>query len=389
MVELLSSGEEEWSKYWDSRHGKFPLSAEQYSSLARSLDDLSAVWAERDGDEIERMKTSLLLTLAQAPEVDPEVAEPRVRELLTATTNPRLYAAAAGAAGPLKSKHLSLRAGLVRGLVAPWGARPVNLNAYSPELAGALATTPREESARALLSLGGLDDATAAYLEGVVEGNAAEGAPALPMLLAEKTGMAADLDFVPAGQRKQVFAIQQEIEEGGRTRDVRQTEGTPAVLLFVYTRCHNPLKCGASATRLGLLQKALKERIPSGKARFLVGSYDPGNDDPEVLMDYLRLRDVVPEGVSLLKSDAATTKELLQRLEALVSYHGNDVSSHSAELFVLDSKNRLACTLRRGHWQVDQAVKVIEGLSGEDSGSSEGDGPEQGLKPARPADPAE
>lgn len=371
IVATLQGPEEKWAVYFETKRESFSPSSDEVAELAKLLDNSAPVWRDRNSDEIDRLKTSILLLMARAPEPSDE-AIPRLFEILTQTDNPRLYSAAARAASKHLSKAASLRTGLIRALETSWGDTKIDLGRYFPCCEGPRPTTPKREAARALLESEVLDSELSSNLERIIceEGTSSSNAlkPELIQSLKLDEGKTSTpaLITTKAGNRRTALPDDIRLIHCGSKTAVGKMPRKPALLFFVFTRCHNSLKCSASASRIGLLQKELDQQGLGESVNIMVGSYDPTYDSVERLEDFCRSRGANTIAMHFLQIDMSQTKALLSGLNALVSYNGDDIAAHSVELFLIDSNHRLAGASSRGPWRNQQIVAALHELVQED-----------------------
>jgi cytochrome oxidase Cu insertion factor (SCO1/SenC/PrrC family) len=370
IISNLRGPEEKWAAYFETVVDRFSPSSDQVAELAKLLDNSALIWRDRNSDEIDRLKTSILLLMAKAREPN-DKATLQLLEILTQTDNPRLYSAAALASSKHLSKATALRSGLVRALDAPWGDTKIDLHRYFPCCEGSRLTTAAREAARALLGCGVGDSEISDNLRRLVDEEGTSSSTVLKSDLIqslklnwEETSSPA-LTITKVRERRMALPGDIPVIHCGAKTAVSKMQGKPALLFFVFTRCHDLRKCSASASRVGLLQKELDRQGLGEAANIVVASYDPTYDSVERLEDFCRSRGANTLAMHFLQMDMSQTKALLSRFSALVSYNGDDIAAHSIELFLIDSNNRLAGVCSRGPWRNQQIVTAIRALTQE------------------------
>ncbi len=136
--------------------------------------------------------------------------------------------------------------------------------------------------------------------------------------------------------------------------------GQPNVVVFFFTRCGNPEKCTLTISRLGRLQKCLKER--ESPVRTAAITYDPDYDDPRRLTQYARSWGAhVDENHRFLRT--LDNHALLRAFFELgVSYGGTSVNQHQLEAFVLDAAGNLVGAMRRRRLDAPTIIAQLDDL---------------------------
>ncbi len=139
--------------------------------------------------------------------------------------------------------------------------------------------------------------------------------------------------------------------------------GRLSVVVFFYTRCDNPRKCSLTVTKLARLQAILAGRGLAEQVQTAAITYDPEHDRPERLRRYGLNRGVrLAEGHRLLRTVSGFAA-LCHYFRLGVNFSGSLVNRHRLEVFILDSRGRVAATFERLHWSeeavADRAAAVL------------------------------
>lgn len=138
--------------------------------------------------------------------------------------------------------------------------------------------------------------------------------------------------------------------------------GQPTVVVFFFTRCGNPAKCPLTISRLGRLQKRLKDM--GSRVRTAAITYDPEYDDPRRLTQYARSWGAqVDENHRFLRTLDNHTL-LRQFFELGVSYGGTSVNQHQLEAFVLNADCSIVGAVRRRRLDASEIIAEIAELMG-------------------------
>ena len=99
-------------------------------------------------------------------------------------------------------------------------------------------------------------------------------------------------------------------EDGREVNLARDYAGRTLVVSTIFTSCPTPTACPRIAADFGQMARALPA-AHADKVRFLLVSFDPRNDAPEVLKVWGRNQGVPLDRVDLLVGDVETTKKLV------------------------------------------------------------------------------
>jgi protein SCO1/2 len=144
--------------------------------------------------------------------------------------------------------------------------------------------------------------------------------------------------------------------------------GAPAILVFFYTRCDNPLKCSLTITKLARVQALLRLRGADRRVRTAGITYDPAFDSPDRLRRYGENRGVHFSGDHRLLRMADGFERLRAHFGLGVNFTGAIINRHRLETYVLDREGRIAGSFLRLHWDesavVDRAMELLDAPAG-------------------------
>jgi protein SCO1 len=167
--------------------------------------------------------------------------------------------------------------------------------------------------------------------------------------------------WVSAAQRKQLQSLNISFKDhAGRLGVLRDLMNKPAVVTFFYTRCQNGKKCSVAVSRLGALQRQLAQAGIADKVRLLAISYEPQFDTPERINRYATDRGFsLGENALALQLNGARPQQLIDELQAPVSFNAGWVNTHGVELSLLDAKGRLVRQYHTLLWDNDQVAEDL------------------------------
>ena len=141
-------------------------------------------------------------------------------------------------------------------------------------------------------------------------------------------------------------------------------QGRPSIVAFFYTRCDNPLKCSLTITKLGRIQRLLKEQKLAHRIRTAAITYDPAFDLPQRIRVYGEDRYVLMDHDHRMLRATAEFGAVREYFKLGINFVESLVNRHRIEVYVLDAHGRIAATFQRIHWNeqdvVDCAVGVLK-----------------------------
>ena len=158
-----------------------------------------------------------------------------------------------------------------------------------------------------------------------------------------------------------------EDQGGAKTTFAEFFGGHPSIVAFFYTRCDNPLKCSLTIWKLARVQQLLEERGLAGRIHTAAISYDPEFDQPERLRTYGQNRRLRMDGQHRLLRAVNGLAPLRAYFKLGVSFLDRLVSRHRIELYLLDTRGRIAASYQRIHWSetdvAEQAAALLDDRS--------------------------
>ncbi len=143
-------------------------------------------------------------------------------------------------------------------------------------------------------------------------------------------------------------------------------EGSPLVMGFIYTHC--PDICSFITSNI---KKVYEETDNPGDTRFVLVTFDPERDTPEVLRNYASAFDMDREPFQFLTGSSETIQEFMQRVSVRTqeSYsrelEGGDrmyFINHSDKILLIDQRSRLIFDYGGSMTPVDIIIEDLEKL---------------------------
>ncbi|TVP80973.1 MAG: SCO family protein [Puniceicoccaceae bacterium] len=190
-----------------------------------------------------------------------------------------------------------------------------------------------------------------------LDGLGAQAARDVNRQLRQATGSMSRRTFVRQGDYIPNFAM---IDHRGEFLQIRQLQGKPFVLNFIFTRCTVPTMCPASTERMANLQKYARE---SGleDLQFVTITFDPEFDSPGILNQYADGYGMVGDNFHLLTGDRSVVDDLLRQFGILTMEEDGTIN-HTMATLLVDANGRVAFRKEGASWSVDEFMDAALNL---------------------------
>ena len=158
-------------------------------------------------------------------------------------------------------------------------------------------------------------------------------------------------DYIPN------FAL---IDQDGRFLQIRQLQGNPFVMNFIFTRCPTPEMCPASTKRMADLRRMARD-AGLDELHFVTVSFDPEYDSPGVLRQYAQGYGIEKDNFHLLTGDASVIDDLLHRFGILTT-EADGTINHTMATFLIDANGRVAYRKEGTRWEAATFLKKAKQL---------------------------
>lgn len=165
--------------------------------------------------------------------------------------------------------------------------------------------------------------------------------------------------------RKVNFDLEFTNEDGVRVNLAKDYAGQTLVISTIFTSCPTPTACPRITADFGEMARNLPSEY-ADKVRFLLISFDPLNDTPEVLKAFGRRHGLDLSRVDLLVSDVETIKHLMVReldIPISLDMDSGAFSNHALMVHVINSDGyvvveRTATTSAKISMLLDEALRA-------------------------------
>lgn len=159
--------------------------------------------------------------------------------------------------------------------------------------------------------------------------------------------------YVKQGEYIPNFAM---IDQHGDFLQIRQLQGKPFVLNFIFTRCTVPTMCPASSTRMSDMQDAARE-AGLDDLQFVTITFDPAFDSPGILNQYADGYGMEPENFHLLTGDQAVVDDLLRQFGILTMEEDGTIN-HTMATLLVDANGRVAYRKEGATWTTKEFLEA-------------------------------
>jgi protein SCO1 len=191
----------------------------------------------------------------------------------------------------------------------------------------------------------------------VVEFDSAERDPSLASrlkLLGSVTGKTAALPL-GAGQSVPDFTL---TDQAGARVTLSQFVGKVVAINFAYTRCPLPDYCFRLANNFGLLRK----RFDNNPDLILITvSFDPVNDQPDVLARYARIWKADPRTWHFLTGPVADVQRLCE-VFGVGAWQDDGLLTHSLHTAVIDRQGKLVANIEGNRYTPRQLGDLVSAV---------------------------
>ncbi|MDP2362353.1 MAG: SCO family protein, partial [Ignavibacteria bacterium] len=141
------------------------------------------------------------------------------------------------------------------------------------------------------------------------------------------------------------------------------------LLAIVYTHC--PDICPMTTHNMHLIQQRLPKNL-NEKVKFVVISFDPNRDTPDVLKKFAEIRNITFENWTFLSGNKQNTKEVMLKFDVKAiptdsSYDENGELSyniiHTDRISLIDQKGRLRSNYKGSTANLDMILEDIKYLT--------------------------
>ncbi|WPJ95907.1 SCO family protein [Coraliomargarita algicola] len=190
-----------------------------------------------------------------------------------------------------------------------------------------------------------------------LDGQGAKAAGDVNQQLHQVTAAMSRRKYVKQGEYIPNFAM---IDQHGDFLQIRQLQGKPFVLNFIFTRCTVPTMCPASSTRMSTMQDAARE-AGLEDLQFVTITFDPAFDSPGILKQYAEGYGMEPENFHLLTGEPSVVEDLLRQFGILTMDEAGTIN-HTMATLLVDAKGRVAYRKEGATWTTDEFLAAAKKL---------------------------
>lgn len=160
---------------------------------------------------------------------------------------------------------------------------------------------------------------------------------------------------VVIGQAVADFSL---LDQDGHTVTLSSLKGKVVGVTFIYTRCPLPDFCFRMSTNFSRLQKRFASHM--GRDLVLLSiTFDPENDQPEVLAKYASIWRINPEGWHFLTGSVAAVKQVCAAF-GMSYWHDEGLYTHSLHTAVIDREGKLVANIEGNQFTAAQLGDIVE-----------------------------
>lgn len=148
------------------------------------------------------------------------------------------------------------------------------------------------------------------------------------------------------------------VDQSGEPFSFDDLSGKPTIISTIYTSCPMPKMCPLLTSNLGKVQQKLREELdaPADAYRFVLVSFDPENDTPKMMRDYVTERGWSLDNAVLVTGDPETTDALMTKLGIATKREKDDTITHNMRTYLAGSDGTIQYGFRKSGWNPDDVV---------------------------------
>ena len=190
-----------------------------------------------------------------------------------------------------------------------------------------------------------------------LDGLGAKAARDVNQQLHQATAVMSRRKYVKLGEYIPNFAM---IDQHGEFLQIRQLQGKPFMLNFIFTRCTVPTMCPASSTRMADMQDAAREAELKG-LHFVSITFDPDFDSPGILSQYADGYGMESENFHLLTMSQIVVDDLLRQFGILTMEEDGTIN-HTMATLLVDANGRVAYRKEGATWSTKDFMEAATKL---------------------------
>jgi protein SCO1/2 len=190
-----------------------------------------------------------------------------------------------------------------------------------------------------------------------IDGLGAKAARDVNHQLHQATAAMSRRKYVKQGEYIPNFAM---IDQHGEFLQIRQLQGKPFVLNFIFTRCTIPTMCPASSIRMADMQDAAREEGLNG-LQFVSITFDPAFDSPGILNQYADGYGMESKNFHLLTMNQTVVDDLLRQFGILTMEEDGTIN-HTMATLLVDTNGRVAYRKEGATWSTKDFMEAATKL---------------------------
>ncbi len=148
------------------------------------------------------------------------------------------------------------------------------------------------------------------------------------------------------------------LDQEGRPVAMSRFRGKQVMLNFIFTRCPIANMCPAATTRMQALQKAAREAGIKNLELVSI-SFDPANDTPGVLKEYVEARDIDTSNFTFLTGPDTAVRHLLAQMGIIREFEGETIK-HTLATLLINLQGTIVYRADGSAWTVQEFLSKMK-----------------------------
>lgn len=132
----------------------------------------------------------------------------------------------------------------------------------------------------------------------------------------------------------------------------------PVMISFIFTRCPMRSMCPRVTDNMATIQENINKE-GERPAHFVLVTFDPEYDRPEILRNYATKYGINFQNFSLWTGEPSTIEQLTDRFNIMVMKTEDGIKTHNMKTFLIDRNGTIRHQFRSSDWGVQEVTAPL------------------------------
>lgn len=148
------------------------------------------------------------------------------------------------------------------------------------------------------------------------------------------------------------------IDQDGEPVSIDKLPNKPLLISFIYTRCPMKSMCPRVTDQIATIQDRVNQNGQK-PVEFVLVTFDPEYDRPDVLKQYANRYQVDYDNLSLWTGERKTIDKFVESFKIMVIRDGDQVRTHNMRTYLIDRERVIRNQFRGSDWTVDDVMQPL------------------------------